>query len=324
MPVHLLEVFHDVFVTGSLRRSGFAVGPGEPARPSPELFETVIGPLLDAMRFRVPIQARFRCRVHRGLVERMTLSAGDLERHAETIFTGAPVQEAVVFDAPFHEGFERLLRCPRLSRLRKLVIEGALSAEAQAALVQTHHLRGLTSLDLTNVFLATEIGETLGQMKNLPSLRDLSLSGQPLGDDGVRALVQNPAWESLERLNLDRTGLTDAGVQALAGAVHLKRVRWLSLAHNRLTRLGVHALSHSPHLPELRELDLSFCSLGGSIIGGLDRWTARVFGLRAPSAWVRDLLASPLAGRLKRLRLAGIDLSRVDRDLLVQRFGPCR
>ncbi len=147
-----------------------------------------------------------------------------------------------------------------------------------------------------------------------------------LGEDGGAALHANEfAWVEGVRLAGDFGGMTHACWRALLVRVsvldlsdasidnnrvgHLLRyrgqlagLRWLRLAGNRIGRAGVIHLAGCRHLERLTRLDLSG--------NGLTDEEAQV------------LVESPHLNSLRRLNLAGAQLSLVMRARLNKRFGP--
>jgi uncharacterized protein (TIGR02996 family) len=126
--------------------------------------------------------------------------------------------------------------------------------------------------------------------------------------EDVRALLASKHIRRITRLNLDHAGLGDAGLALLAGAPNLAGLTDLSLRFNKVGKTGLTALAGSPHLGSLRSLDLTANDLPRHALGEFVavcrlplaslKWDDRI-----DPGEMRDLSASPLAGRLKALHL---------------------
>jgi hypothetical protein len=265
---------------------------------------------------------------HRGLVEKVTLTAKVFVDRAEELFRRAPLRMVEVWsvDAPL---LRRLLALPHLARLQGLVLPGGMRHAGAQVLAQTPSLAGLRALDLRGNPLGVRGMQELADSPYLTQLTHLSLEGTALRDDGVGVLAESPRFATLMVLDLRGNRMTVRGLRALAASPHLKRLTRLGLWYNRLGDRGAAELAASPFLAQLRHLSLGYNGLGprgiralaGSPnLSGLTRLHLGVdrYGAEGALALARSPYLNPQAV----LSLAYCeDLSRETRNLLKARLG---
>jgi uncharacterized protein (TIGR02996 family) len=124
--------------------------------------------------------------------------------------------------------------------------------------------------------------------------------------EDLRALLASRHIRRIARLNLDFAEVGNAGLALLAQSPNLAGLAHLSLRFNNVGVEGLLALAEAPHLTSLRSLDVTANDLPRSAFGEfLAACRLPLEGLSWDDAigpeGIRDLSASPLAGRLKEL-----------------------
>lgn len=251
--------------------------------------EAWVGPLA-----KEALQVEFR----RGFVEKVTvLDAGALEA-LEALFAGEPVRE-LTFASTRGLDVPRLAAAHWLERLESLALRAAhrevgLDAEDVGALLESRHLRGLSTLalrghrladvgalvlaanvpwalpKLTALFLerdeVSEVGaQGLASTKWLGALETLSLADNALGEGGAEAIGFAKRPGKLKSLDLSGNAIGTGGAVALARAPRLATLESLRLARNRIGAAGVEALLDSPYLQSLSTLDLDGNPMGQAL-----------------------------------------------------------
>ncbi len=139
----------------------------------------------------------------------------------------------------------------------------------------------------------------------------------------MRALLASKHIRRITRLNLDHAELGDAGASQLADSPNLARLTGLSLRFTKIGTDGLLALARSPHLRSLQSLNVTANDLPRDALARL------AAACRLPLerlSWddemgpdgMRDLSASPLAGRLKALHLRATRLGREGLHVLAE------
>jgi uncharacterized protein (TIGR02996 family) len=245
------------------------------------------------------LQVEFR----RGFVEKVTvLDAGALEG-LEALFAREPVRE-LTFASVRGLDVPRLAAAHWLERLDALALRAAqrevgLGSEDVGALLESRHLRGLSTLALRGHRLAdvgalvlaanvpwalpnlkafflerdevSEVGaQGLASTKWLGSLEALSLADNRLGDGGAEAIAYAKRPGRLVTLDLSGNAIGTSGAIALAQAPRLATLKVLRLARNRIGTTGAEALLNSPFLQELEVLALEGNPVGQALRVRLD------------------------------------------------------
>ena len=198
----------------------------------------------------------------------------------------ANVQRDVPLDA---EPLSRLLRSPRLARLRRLAVSDLLvpveaiaalaeledlalenvelGARGAAALVAGPGLRGLRALDLRRCELADK-GVIAIASARLPDLTRLTL-GAAINGKRAAPLFEALATSSLRELGLIGGALRAEGIKALVAASGtLKRLRRLDLTSSMLKDAGAIELARLA-LPSLEALVLDYNGIGADGMAAL-------------------------------------------------------
>lgn len=138
--------------------------------------------------------------------------------------------------------------------LRSIPALGAVPADSLTELVlldspveddHVHHLVGLASLRLLDLFHAEVTDDACDVVAALTSLEWLSFTGTRVGDRGVERLASLTA---LQRLSLKDTDITDEAAEMLAT---LPSLHWLSVSGTQITDAGLRALASSTSLRAL-------------------------------------------------------------------------
>jgi uncharacterized protein (TIGR02996 family) len=129
----------------------------------------------------------------------------------------------------------------------------------------------------------------------------------------LRALLVSRHIRRITRLYLNHAELGDSGASLVAQAPSLSQLTHLSLWFNHIGRRGLLALAKSPYLTSLRWIDVSGNELPRNALGEFAAacrlpleslsWEDEI----APEG-IRRLVASPLAGHLKKLHLSAADV----------------
>jgi uncharacterized protein (TIGR02996 family) len=134
----------------------------------------------------------------------------------------------------------------------------------------------------------------------------------------IKRLIDCPRLVQLRRLSLTDNGVGDREVEMLVPFLSLPSLRALDLSHNAITETGFAALFRGADFDHLQDLDLSHNGLGKSVLESMTYF----FDRNVRSVWVEQLLSSPVADSLHRLRLTGNSLRGADRRALEKHFGP--
>jgi uncharacterized protein (TIGR02996 family) len=154
-----------------------------------------------------------------------------------------------------------------------------------------------------------EAGQFLREAKwllDLAPIQELRVTSPRLED--LQALLASEHVRRITRLDLSNAHLGDAGMSLLAESSNLAGLTSLSVGGNDIGADGLLALAASPHLKSLRSLDVLGNELPRQAFGSFAaacrlpleslNWDGEI-----GPAGIRDLSASPLAGRLKALDL---------------------
>jgi uncharacterized protein (TIGR02996 family) len=192
----------------------------------------------------------------RGFIEGVGLSAAAFLRHAETLWTVAPINEVRLVDA--WEEIDKLAASPHLGRIRGLAMPcNYLRDEDISRLVESPYLTRLEQLDLSHNHFRTSGAEALAASPHLPSLRSLDLSVNDLGARGAEAIARSPFFVALQELSLEATSLGARGVETLAYQPGLPALTVVNLSNNRqIGRDGIHALLYGPSARRWRRVIL--------------------------------------------------------------------
>lgn len=175
---------------------------------------------------------------------------------------------------------------------------------------------------------AWEVADKLAGCPHLGRIKSLGISLNQLGDSEANAVFSSPYFGQLESLYAGNNQFGLSGVQALAANPALTSLRVLTLSQNDIGSVGAIALAESPYLVGLRELDLSKCSVGPRGVEALAAGSFRnlesldLNGNYLAGQGIRNLIFSHPPARMRRLGLAGIDLTDSERAALKNRFGP--
>jgi uncharacterized protein (TIGR02996 family) len=192
-----------------------------------------------------------------GLLERLRVGWGALQREGERLFTLADLRGLRVSDVAESE-VAALAGQPWLAHLASLSLGyNWISAEGAAALASSPALANLAALDLGHNRLGAEGAAALASSPHLANLASLSLWDNDIGAQGAAALASSPHLANLVSLNLSDNRIGAQGTAALARSPHLGNLTSLDLSSNRIGARGVAALARSPYLANLASLDLS-------------------------------------------------------------------
>lgn len=148
-----------------------------------------VAPLLESYVFR------------RGFIEYIVASGAAFLRHAETLFSKAPILDVGLRDVP-----AGLFNCRRLDGLRSLNLGNAGVTDADVdRLVASPYLRDLRWLELSANRITDKGMEALVASDNLPALQWVGLAYNP-GDDPT----PQPITEGSRVHGSERSSLTDA------------------------------------------------------------------------------------------------------------------
>jgi uncharacterized protein (TIGR02996 family) len=261
--------------------------------------EAWVGPLAKEV-----LQVEFR----RGFVEKVTvLDAGALEA-LEALFLREPVRE-LVFASTRGLDVPRLAAAHWLERLESLALRAArrevgLGPEDVGALLESRHLRGLSTLALRGHRLA-DVGALVLAANvpwALPRLTAFLLERDEVSEMGAQGLASTKWLGALEALSLADNALGEGGAEAIAFAKRPGKLVSLDLSGNAIGTGGAVALARSPRLVTLRSLRLARNRIG--------------------AAGVEALLGSPYLGSLATLDLDGNPMGQALRRRLADRFPP--
>jgi uncharacterized protein (TIGR02996 family) len=172
---------------------------------------------------------------HKGVIDSVSVTAGQFLAHAEALFHLAPVRKVRFLDA----------------------------GEDLATLVQSPLLRHVRELDLSNNALGTVGPQLLARSPHLGRLVTLDLGFSDLGDAGLKALADSPALAGLRVLRLnDNPNLGPIGIRALAESAHLTDLVDVDLSGNGLTEPVLRPLFDGPLIRRLARLALQGNRLG--------------------------------------------------------------
>ncbi len=206
----------------------------------------------------------------RGFVERASLDGAAFLKYAPQLMALGPLRE-LHLTLP-DRLMADLAACPYLANVEVLDF-GAIPKPGPRHALYDRELR------------------TLLASPHLARLHGLGLSGQSIGIGGVQALTQSPWLANLRYLDLSSNyGILDEGARILAGATRAGRLEELRLHDTGVTFSGIWALFSTRCLPALHTLDVA-----AGILFAAPRDNA---------AYVRRVLAQPLAARLKVLDLS--------------------
>lgn len=163
---------------------------------------------------------------------------------------------------------------PHLNQLRRLQLEGWLSAEALRALWRAPSLFSLTGLEiLPGHHWSSEVHpgglEDLGDGGGMPGLERFLYGCR--GEEPGQAVAGATGWTRLRVLDLHEAKIGNPGAAALAGAAHLSRLERLVLRDCGVSDAGAAALAESTHLPSLSSLDLAGNVIGRAGVAALGR-----------------------------------------------------
>ena len=174
----------------------------------------------------------------------------------------------------------RLLASEHLSGLARLHIKGQVPRDGLAALAASHHLAGLTHLELSYVKYLAPVLKDLCSARQFEGLTHLSLryndlrdqvaafaeaTSRPtflnltacnLTDEGLAALLRSPLVDRAAGLNLDHNAISDVGFKTLCQSPKMSALTHLRLDYNGITDEGVEALLRAPILDGLVSLNL--------------------------------------------------------------------
>jgi uncharacterized protein (TIGR02996 family) len=213
----------------------------------------------------------------RGFVEQITLTPDEFLFSADRLFEQAPIQylrlrqrEGSVDTAEGDPNslLARVARSPLLARLTGLSLARPLSRHDLQAFADSPHLRRLTELRLSGLYLDEDVLFEWGESPHLPNLRRLDVSESHLSSRVIRAMAETPRLAALTALNLALTvNLSLEDLRVLARSSSLTRLTELNLSGNGVNRHGLtHAavgiLGEGPLLRQLETLYLDANALG--------------------------------------------------------------
>jgi uncharacterized protein (TIGR02996 family) len=200
--------------------------------------------------------------------------------------------------------WSRIGNSPAAAHLRGLWLRNQrLCDRGLVQLASATGLANLGSLDLHNAQVGDEGVRALASTTNFPRLSHLSLFWARPSVEALRALASGPLVASLRCLDLGQMRLSDVGMAVLAQSPGLSGLVTLKLEYFNLSDRGMLSLIDSPHLTNLRGLDLS------------GNYPLTDVGVRA-------LARSPLASRLRWLRLRNVSMSPESRETLARALPP--
>ena len=231
----------------------------------------------------------------RGCLESATLDANALLDHGDGLFETTPIRHVRLLVA--EDDLPRVAGCPWLAGVEHLEIGNAshLRDAPLQAFLSSPHLGRLTSLDLNGHGIEGPLIQTLIGTGLLSRLRKLDLSGNKPFGDRATRLLAEADAPRLEWLGLDGTNITSLGLQSMLFSKTHPALHVLQANMALLFRRGDF---NSGRLD--REL------LQTPLAGRLTSLTLRKFALSANA--LETLVLSPLASRLRDLTLSDTSL----------------
>jgi len=232
-----------------------------------------------------------------GFLESVTGTLAQLTNEASAeLFASQPIVEVMVTGVEGTAGVKKLLKAPWLSRMRRLVVRGALGDDGFAALVAAPAVQQLQALNVT----ANGIKSLAALAGNLPACRLLALTGNSIGDAGA---LQLAAWTHLpkvETLYLSKCGITSKGAQSLL-AVAMPGLEKLCLSSNALKdKIGEVVIVNAKHVPNLRRLELKNASLSIDAVDAVMK--AKLPRLASLDVRINNIHANAVSGYAPRVR----------------------
>jgi uncharacterized protein (TIGR02996 family) len=133
-------------------------------------------------------------------------------------------------------GWQRLTRCPFLSRLQVLSAETTeLGQRAVPALLEAPWVSGLRWLNLGSAVDAAQM-RRLASAERLAQLTVLELPFSKIGPSGAEALSESSLFTNLVRLNLRYNDLSEAAVLRLVDSPHLANLFLLDVTGNTISQ----------------------------------------------------------------------------------------
>jgi uncharacterized protein (TIGR02996 family) len=200
-----------------------------------------------------------------GLLERLHVRWGTLQREGERLFAAVDLRSLVVAEVREESEVAALAAQPWLARLASLDLsDNWIGDEGAAALAYSAHLGNLASLNLANNDLGDDGVAALACSPCPANLASLDLGGNWIGAGGAVALAYAPHLTNLASLDLGYNGIGAEGAEALAGSPYLGNLAFLDLGYNRIGAEGAAALARSAHLGNLASLDLERNQIGAA------------------------------------------------------------
>lgn len=219
----------------------------------------------------------------RGLVGELTLFSKRFVNEGDSYFEQDPIRGVKFVKLDSTVGTvtpDVLFKCPHLSRLRKMDLDGSnLKDAALAKMAASPHLKKLRWLGLGGYhhFTSAAVPKLL---KALPAVSELNLSAnERFGDKHLTELAKCKELARLTTLDVSFTGANAKGVTALVTSKHAAGLTVLRIAgltdydeehHYPLYRAAdpsggmaiAEAVAGSKSLGKLQELDLTFRGIG--------------------------------------------------------------
>jgi uncharacterized protein (TIGR02996 family) len=202
------------------------------------------------------------------------LTAEDLEALFASRHTGRLRRLTLLSVSLTPDMMQQLVAWPGLRRLRHLSLGNDYLGHEKRALLndmgpdgirlllESPHLKGLTSLYLTTPLTEAEVA-LIGEAPQLASLTELRLIGCGITAAGAGVLGKAPGLAALRHLDVGWNSIGDDGNAALASSPMLARLDSLDLSWTELFGpRAAAALAASPHLGRLRRLDLTQSYVG--------------------------------------------------------------
>ncbi|HEX4454659.1 MAG TPA: TIGR02996 domain-containing protein [Kofleriaceae bacterium] len=268
-------------------------------------------------RWLPKIGPEFQCTFVRGFVERVDIDAQVKRDAIEHLMAHAPLIRTIGRDWATSNWYERTpwdeLPSALLRQLTGLLIRGwHAQAPGLRKLVEAPELAGIDRLGLRVCSISARDIGLLGTR----AWRELDLHSNTIGLRGVESALGDVS--RLEVLDVGSSGIGDAGALTLA-KLPFERLRRLSVRRSALGPKSLVELSRAPGLATLTALDLSANHGIGSFFSGPALPALTELDLHDTALdddALTQLLASPLAARLRALDLGGNELT--DARLLIE------
>ena len=286
-------------------------------------------------QWKIPGLRATRQEFRRGFVEQIEITAEQLLA-AKDIFERTPVRDLRIANAD--DFIDVLVHLPGLARIESLNLRANHlgGGDRLYRLFAEGRFDRLRWLNLQNNRLWPESFEPFTRLPVAAQLTGLHVSGNPLADEGTAILAAG--FPNLTELVFrgDAQPYSDSmhadGAEALARSRTLTKLRVLNLARHYIGDSGLIKLVNSPNAGALVELDVSYNTIGETGERGIEELVGsphlgnlrllKLVGNELSLLAVRELLRWPRLREGVRVDLTDVNLSVVEREMIVQsEFG---